>query len=199
MRHPSDVWCRAKLLHVAVKEVVAGYGGRLPKSIPELESLPGIGPYTARAIVAFAYNQNVILVETNIRTAIIHHFFHKNSSIYGTISDTQIQEVLKKLLPKGRAREWYNALMDYGAYLKRSGISHNTKSKKYVKQSKFSGSLREARGRILRKLATTRTASRARLSTLLGPTRRAQMHTALAALHAEGLICVKNNNYTLAR
>ena len=95
--------------------------------------------------------------------------------------------MLTKVLPKGRAREWYSALMDYGAYLKRSGISHNAKSKTYTKQSKFAGSLREARGTILR-ASTQGITSHVRLVSLLGISRKAQMKTALKALIKEGLV-----------
>lgn len=83
---------RAKMLHEAAKEIAKR--GSFPKKVTELERLPGIGPYTARAICAFAYNQNVVFVETNIRTALIHHFFRaktsiRNGSIYGTVSDAR--------------------------------------------------------------------------------------------------------------
>ena len=177
---------RAKMLHQAAKALSTGRSN-LPKSVAELEKLPGVGPYTARAVAAFAWNEDVIFVETNIRTVIIHHFFTGNTSIYGSVSDTQIQEMLVKVLPKGKAREWYSALMDYGAHLKRTGISHNTKSKTYTKQSKFAGSLREARGAILREF-TKGVSSRTRLINLLGPSRKAQMKKALEALITEGLI-----------
>ena len=105
-------------------------------------------------------------------------------------------EVLEQVLPKGKAREWYSALMDYGASLKRSGISHNARSRTYTKQSPFTGSLREARGAILRELALG-AASPARLVDLLGAPRRAQMRTALRALFAEGLVKKEGGNYAL--
>ena len=169
---------RAKMLHQAAKKL----GERKRFSVVELEKLPGVGPYTARAVVAFAYNTNVVFVETNIRTAIIHHFFSNKKDV----SDTDIEKILVQVLPKRRAREWYSALMDYGAYLKRSGISHNAKSKTYTKQSRFAGSLREARGAIMREL-TRGVTSRTRLTNVLGPSRKAQMKKALEALIAEGL------------
>lgn len=175
---------RAKMLHESAKELTS----RKIHTVPELETLPGVGPYTARAVAAFARNEDVVFVETNIRTAIIHHFFNdRNTTIYGSISDAQIEKILAKTLPKGKSREWYSALMDYGAFLKQSGISHNAKSKTYAKQSKFKGSLREARGAILREF-TKGVTSRARLIDLLGVSRRAQMKTALKALIAEGLV-----------
>lgn len=163
--------------------------------VQKLEQLPGVGPYTARAVAAFAYNKDVVFVETNIRTAVIHHFFNgtrrRKGMIYHTsarkYSDAEIEKILIQVLPRGKAREWYSALMDYGAHLKRAGVSHNAKSKAYAKQSRFSGSLREARGAILREV-TRGVTSRTRLVGLLGPARRAQMKKALEALMKEGLI-----------
>ena len=95
---------RAKMLHAAAKRIAEG---RFPRTVPELEALPGVGQYTARAIAAFAYNQDVILVETNIRTAILHHFFPGKEKV----SDKAVERILEELLPKGKAREWYSALM----------------------------------------------------------------------------------------
>lgn len=199
---------RAKLLHQAAKQLSDIHNSTYRTKnedvgtglVEELEKLPGVGPYTARAVAAFAYNQDVIVIETNIRTAVIHHLFPKKKKV----SDKEIEKILVQALPKGlpagrqgRAREWYSALMDYGASLKRSGISHNLKSKTYTKQSKFAGSLREARGAILREL-TSGAASPIRLINVLGASRRAQMRTALRALWTEGLIEKSNENYTLS-
>lgn len=184
---------RAKMLQVSARNIIEKYGGRLPNSVTELESLPGIGPYTARAIVAFAYNEDVVVIETNIRSAIFHHFFSRCSGI----GDSELFEVLRKVLPRGKSREWYSALMDYGAYLKRSGISYNLRSKKYIRQSKFSGSFREARGVLLRELARE-PAPYAHLTGLFGASRRAQLRTALKSLRTEGLVKKIDENYLLA-
>jgi A/G-specific adenine glycosylase len=183
---------RAKMLHAAAAFLSLGKLNS-PKTVEELEKLSGVGPYTARAVAAFAWNEDVVFVETNIRTALIHHFFSKRSDV----EDTELVEVLKRVLPKGKAREWYSALMDYGASLKRSGASHNARSVAYTKQSKFAGSLREARGAILRELAQG-SASPGHLIGLLGSSRRVQMRTALRALWDEGLIQKNDKNYTLA-
>lgn len=174
---------RAQKLYLAAQEIVGHYRGSFPKTAEQIALLPGVGPYTAHAVAAFAFNRDGVFIETNIRTAIIHNFFDDKENI----SDEQIAEILEQVSPKGKAREWYSALMDYGASLKRSGISHNTRSKKYAKQSKFAGSLREARGAILREF-TKGTTSRTRLINLLGPSRKVQMKTALEALVEEGLI-----------
>ncbi len=185
---------RAKMLHRAAKEIAS----RKLTTVLELETLPGVGPYTARAIAAFVYNQDVIFVETNIRTAIIHNFFNKNTSIYGSVSDVKIQEILEKLLPKGRSGEWYSALMDYGAHLKRSGVSHNARSKKYVKQSRFTGSLREARGAILRELSKG-SRTEASLVNLFGNDRILQFRRALENLLIEDLVERHGKIFTLPR
>jgi A/G-specific adenine glycosylase len=145
---------RAKLLHeaVTVMQDISFLSHRMDliRLVQELEKLPGVGPYTARAVAAFAYNADVVFVETNVRTAIIHHFYPQQEKV----SDKEIEKVLEEVLPIGRAREWYSALMDYGAYLKRSGVKVNARSKHYAKQAKFEGSLRQTRGAILKALTT---------------------------------------------
>lgn len=174
---------RAKMLHEAAKAVVHEHEGKMPKSVETLEALPGIGHYTARAVVAFSYNEDVVFVETNLRTAVIHHFFPDQE----TIPDTEVIAVLAKALPKGQAREWYAALMDYGAHLKRSGIRVNAKSKGYAKQSSFKGSGREVRGAILRALSSKKT-TKAALIKLFPDDRRPQVEEQLAKLESEGLV-----------
>ena len=76
---------RAKMLHAAAKELET----RKKFSVAELEELPGVGPYTARAVAAFASNQDVIFVETNIRTAVIHHFFQNKKKV----ADAEIEKI----------------------------------------------------------------------------------------------------------
>ncbi|MDB5245205.1 MAG: A/G-specific adenine glycosylase [Parcubacteria group bacterium] len=174
---------RAKMLHDAAKAVVGDYKGKMPKTVEELESLPGVGHYTARAVAAFAYNQDVVFIETNIRTVVTHHFFNDKEGV----ADAEIFEVLERALPKGSAREWYAALMDYGAHLKRSGVRINKKSKTYTKQSTFAGSGREVRGAIVREL-TTKPATLVRLLKLFDTDRAPQIHAQLEKLLNEGII-----------
>jgi len=142
---------RAKLLRDAAKLLVEQYGGKFPKNEQFLEGLPGIGPYTARAVMAFAFNKPVVFIETNIRTVFLHHFF-KNRT---TVSDSEILPYMVKMLDKKNPRAWYSALMDYGADLKKSGVQINNRSKHYSKQSKFEGSTRQLRGEILKAALTT--------------------------------------------
>lgn len=139
---------RAKFLHSAAKVVVAQYNGRFPKDVTALRSLPGVGSYTASAVMAFAYNAPVVLIETNVRTVFIHHFFEDSTHV----TDVEVLQLVDQTLPKDRAREWYGALMDYGTHLKRTIGNQNIKSSTYKKQSQFVGSSRQVRGAIMRVL-----------------------------------------------
>lgn len=140
---------RAKFLHEAAKDVVKQYGGTIPKTFEEFCTLPGVGPYTAGAVCVFAYNIPVPILETNIRT-VLFHLAHKDKK---EVSDTELLKLSEACLDKKKPREWYWAIMDYGAYLKGSGVRVNAKSKHYTKQKKFKGSDREVRGAILRELS----------------------------------------------
>ncbi len=181
---------RAKMLHEAAKEMTQ-HG--VPKDVAGLEKLPGVGPYTARAVAAFAWNEDGIVIETNIRTAVIAHFFPRRQKV----TDAEISEVLERALPRGKSGEWYGALMDYGASLKRSGIALNAKTKTYAKQSQFKGSLREVRGAILRELAKGPKKESALLE-IIGAERLEQVTRALRALLMEKFIKLRRGAYALA-
>ncbi len=140
---------RALFLQRAAKEILETYKGKIPDDPNFLETLPGIGHYTARAIAAFSFNKPYAFIETNIRTVFLHHFF---SSSRKPISDTTLLSLIEQTLDKKEPRHWYAALMDYGAYLKTTGSKLHRKSASYIKQSKFKGSNRELRGTILRLL-----------------------------------------------
>ena len=141
---------RAKYLHDAAKKIVDEMNGIFPDDVVTLQSLPGVGPNTAGAIMAYAYNQPVIFVETNIRTVYFHHFFHDDNAV----DDKQIIELLESTIDRERPREFYWSLMDYGSLLKRAGASKINQSKHYKKQSPLAGSVREVRGQIIKYLAT---------------------------------------------
>ncbi len=123
----------------------------------ELQKFKGIGLNTAASICAFAYNMPVVFIETNIRTVFLKHFFPYEKNV----SDKDILQLVKKTLPKKHFREWYWALMDYGSYVKRTqGNLNRTQSVNYAKQSKFKGSHRQLRGKILRDLLHGKNISR---------------------------------------
>lgn len=139
---------RAKFLWQAAQIVAGEYGGKFPRDQKELTRLPGIGVNTAGAIVAYAYNEPAVFLETNVRTVYIHHFFDDKTGV----ADKDIAELLRQTLPSG-PRQWYWALMDYGTYIKQTHGNKSRASKTYAKQSPFQGSKRQVRGAVIRYLS----------------------------------------------
>src|SRR5690606_8672755 len=123
------------------------YGGRFPRDAASLEALPGVGQSTRGAVMASAFGMPTVFIETNIRAAFIHCFFEDRSGIH----DREILPLIEKTLPdksapKGRGvRDWYYALMDYGAHLKLSLPNPSRRSAHHAQQSPFKGSNRELR------------------------------------------------------
>lgn len=111
----------------------------------ELEKLPGIGPYTARAVSVFAWNTKEVFLETNIRRVFIHFYFRGKQKV----ADRDILSLVEKTLYRKNPRMWYWALMDYGALALRGLPNPNRKSARYVRQSRFEGSRRYARAHTL--------------------------------------------------
>jgi len=183
---------RARFLHQCAQVIVTKYAGVFPLTRKELEALPGIGPYTAGALLAFAQNAPVILIETNVRRVYLHHFFPTKDSV----PDADIYPYIEQTLPPQRAREWYSALMDYGTYLKKTVSNPNQRSRHYSKQSTFKGSDREIRGAILKAL-TGSNLSILKLKQLLSELEGERIEPQLQALLKEGLVRQIGNGYSL--
>lgn len=115
-----------------------------PQEEKELRKLKGIGPYTSRSILIFAFNKDIATVDTNIRRVMIASGFADEDT---TARD--LQTIADSLLPRGRSSDWHNALMDYGAIVLTSNKTGITPTSK---QPKFSGSARQVRGEIVRLL-----------------------------------------------
>ena len=141
---------RAKYLHEAAKKVVYEFDGVWPETIKELQQLPGVGPNTAGAIMAYAHNSPALFVETNIRSVYFHHFFDGDVGV----TDYQLRAKLGETLDREHPREFYWALMDYGSWLKRQGLGRIDRSKHYKRQSPLEGSVRQVRGRIVAALTS---------------------------------------------
>jgi len=123
---------------------------QLPTTEKELLTLPGIGTYTATAILAFAYNTFGFMLETNIRTVLIDEFHTKKSTVPDTLLKKDLDTLMKlPSVKKVGARIWYWALMDYGAHLKVNGISHNARTESYTKQTSYKNSFRKVRAEVL--------------------------------------------------
>ena len=139
---------RALYLKRTAEVVVNEHKGKLPDDPATLVKLPGIGIYTAGAVCAFAFNKPVVFIDTNVRRVFIHHFFNNREGV----TDAELVPLVEATLDKENAREWYSALMDYGSMLGAKEENANKRSAHYVKQSKFEGSLRQVRGKIIKLL-----------------------------------------------
>lgn len=135
---------RALYLKKTTEIILKEYKGVFPREKEKLLKLPGVGEATAGDIRAFAWNLPAVVIETNIRSVFIHFFFKNKNKV----SDKEIIPLIQETLPQGRSREWYYALMDYGAYLKETE-NPSVKSMHYKKQSTFKGSNRELRSSLL--------------------------------------------------
>lgn len=185
---------RAKFLHQAARAIMQQYQGQLPTELDQLVALPGIGPNTAGAIRAYAFNQPQVFIETNIRSVYIHHFFPAHETVADRDIMPLIQASLTELDNESQTpRTWYWALMDYGSFLKQTEGNASRRSKAFVKQSAFKGSRREIRGFVLRSLGDqphTKTQLAAKF-----PDKR--LASVLDDLCKEGLIQCINKQYHL--
>jgi A/G-specific adenine glycosylase len=185
---------RAKFLWQAAQMVTNELGGTFPRGQKELTKLPGVGMNTAGAIMAYAYDEPVVFVETNIRTVFIHHFFDDQVDV----PDKAIEELARRTLPEqqgsGGARQWYWALMDYGTHIKQTQGNKSRASKSYAKQSPFHGSRRQVRGAVLRYLSQ-RSGTIEELETAASDPR---LREVLQALEGEGMVREEGGRYSLA-
>jgi A/G-specific adenine glycosylase len=183
---------RAKMLHQCAKVIVSEYHGVFPKTAQELRSLPGVGPYTAGALMAFAYNTPTTMIETNIRTVFIHHFFLDRTDVH----DQELLPLIERMMDADNPRTWYAALMDYGTHLKRTQGNASRKSLHHTVQKKFQGSDRQIRGAIIRILLKQKTANVRTLAVLVG-TGTKSLKLILTRLTGEGLLEVQGPWYAI--
>lgn len=177
---------RALALVRAAAEIAcrAAEGRGFPRDEASLLELPGVGPYTARAVLAFAFGEPVALIETNVRSAFLHHFFPGEAGV----PDSRIAPLVAACAAAEAAdpRRWNYALMDYGVELKRRIGNPNRLSAHYARQSPFADSHRRIRGAILRELGKG-AASRDELASAL-PFARERVEAALRDLEREGFV-----------
>ncbi len=180
---------RAKYLWQATTMIVSEYDGIFPTTEDCLVDLPGVGKNTAGAILAYAFNQPVVYIETNIRSVFLHHFFAGQDGV----TDGEVVQLVAKTLDTEHPREWYWALMDYGAFLKKSVSNPGKRSATYTRQSQFQGSRRQIRGQVLRYLTSTQ----ASLETLQHAISDERLESVLDELAREGMIYLGNDQYHL--
>ncbi len=177
---------RALWLHDAAKQIMEK--GFFPKTPEELLKLKGIGPYTSRSILIFAFNENLATIDTNIRRILIAENFAEDKA-----QEKELFKIATKLLPIGRSRDWHNALMDYGSQeltATRTGI------KPASKQSKYKSSKRFYRGIIVKYFTRKEKADAIEIAKNCEIPLE-QLDEILQSLQKDGLIKEEDNNYSL--
>ena len=139
---------RAIHLHKASQKIIESYHGDIIRAMEHYKEIPGIGPYTSGAVQIFSLNKDMVVIDTNIRRILIHEFTLKE-----TIDNIDLLKIAQRCLPKGKSREWHNALMDYGATFL---TSRKTGIRPLTKQSTFEGSDRQIRTRILKQILSSK-------------------------------------------
>lgn len=137
---------RALALKRTAEECALQFKGELPCTYGELLKLPGIGPATAGGVMAFAYQKPALYLETNVRTVFLHELFPHEEGV----SDKTLEPLVLETCSKEDPREWYYALLDYGAHLKSIMPNPSRRSKHHSKQSVFEGSKRQKRAELVR-------------------------------------------------
>lgn len=179
---------RALSVHRAA-QAISEAGGVFPQDPKELVKLPGIGPATAAGICAFAFNLHGVYLETNVRTVFLHELYPQAEGV----PDSELVPLVELTCPASvtdaadavaagadaavntaaetdetelTPRSWYYALLDYGAYLKKTIPNPSRRSKSHVKQSRFEGSHRQKRAELLRVLLAHKDEGGAEFETL---------------------------------
>jgi A/G-specific adenine glycosylase len=183
---------RALALSRAARLLVAR-GGEVPRDHEALVALPGIGAATAGAIRAFAFEEPVVFIETNIRRVFLDAFFPGRSDV----ADAELLPLVAATLDRRRPREWYYALMDFGAALSRRGENPNRRSRDYIRQSPFSGSDRQVRGAILRALVRGNVLAAGALASAVGAELQ-RVRRLLGKMEREGFVRRSGGRYGIA-
>jgi A/G-specific adenine glycosylase len=183
---------RALSLKAVAQKIVSEHKGRLPSDPDTLETLPGIGKYTAGAVAAFAFNTPVVFMDTNIRRVYIHEFRQDRQNIH----DDELLPLVRQTLDTKEPRKWYNALMDYGTMLKRENGNPNKKSAHYTRQSPFENSNRQVRGMIVKVLVAGKPLTAARIAKETGRDAE-RVKKNLADLEREGFIKKKGKTFLI--
>jgi A/G-specific adenine glycosylase len=107
-------YARARNLHAAAREVVREHGGALPRDPDALRKLPGIGRYTAAAVASIAFDADVGTVDTNV-ARVLARVFRLRGTKKSAERMRRTWRLVDALVPRGRAADWNQALMDLGA------------------------------------------------------------------------------------
>jgi len=107
---------RAVQLHAAATVVVTRHGGAVPADLDALRQLPGVGPYTARAVLAFAFERDVGVVDTNAARSLARAVAGRR------LSASEAQAAADALVPPGQGWAWNQTMLDFGSGICRSRL-----------------------------------------------------------------------------
>ena len=107
-------YARARNLHRAARLVAAEHGGKIPDDPARISALPGIGPYTAAAILSIAYGRDFPVVDGNV-VRVLSRLFHLTDDPAAAVAKTRLNGLAERLLVKGRAGDFNQAMMELGA------------------------------------------------------------------------------------
>ena len=109
-------YARARNLHATARTVINRYRERFPRSVEQMQQLPGIGKYTAHAVASFAFNQSVPIVEANT-ARVLTRLFNFRKPIDSRASSKTIWQNAALIVPKSNASMYNSALIDLGALI----------------------------------------------------------------------------------
>ncbi|MDE2058843.1 MAG: A/G-specific adenine glycosylase [candidate division NC10 bacterium] len=103
-------------LHTIAQEAVGRHGGKIPASLQALQAFKGIGRYTAGAVMSFAFRQDVPILDTNVKR-LLQRVFLGPMRRSGSKSVKRLWDLSEALIPKGKAYDFNQAMMDFGALI----------------------------------------------------------------------------------
>ena len=199
---------RCRNLHLTAQTIVDEHGGVVPHDLDALMALPGVGPYTARAVLAFAFGDDAAVVDTNVARVL--------ARLSGeALTARAAQKMADDFLPLGHGWEWNQVLMDFGATVctARSpmcgscpvesrcayrGIGDDPARASALTskpQARFEGSDRQARGRLMKRLGEGSVTFVDAATVMGADVPRAER--LVAALVSEGLVSREGGNLML--
>ncbi|MRR12617.1 A/G-specific adenine glycosylase [bacterium] len=184
---------RAVALKRACETIASYHGGVVPRDRQTLLALPGVGASTAAGVRVFAFGEPDVYLETNVRAVMIHHFFRDRDDVH----DREIVPVIEATLDREDPRTWYQALLDYGVHLKRTLPNPSRRSAHHTRQSRYEGSRRQKRARLLTAVLESpgRTLPELALDTGVEPRLADEI---LRDLAIEGFLTLEGERYRIA-
>ncbi len=171
-----------------LKRCAEAAGDRLPADLEGLRALPGVGPYTARAVLIFAHNADFAAVDANVRRVLTHRL-----DLPRDLRPAALQAIAEAALPRGRSRDWHNALMDYGSLVLTTRV---TGIAPLTRQTPFAGSHRQRRARLLRTLLEGGPLSLSAAAAALDLT-LTDCRAVVDSLAADGLVTLRGDRVTV--